>query len=417
MTDAAAKKMGDAIAAAVTKATAPWAKQRKSEERDRSNFSRRRERLMKSLEVSVKDAAYAVMEKAYLIASSNGSLPASARQVMYAARPAIQAETGKALYDQYFTQTLLPNYMADHGVDWNVVFDDRGHFTEPHTAHEIGIGTLSVRSYLAGNCEPQIYGAKLQGPEVGTSGAAGNFGAVLFIEKEGFFPLFEHVKLAERFDLAIMSTKGMSNTSARQLVESLCGGDGVPLLVLHDFDKAGFSIAATLGRDTRRYQFETPIKIINLGLRLEDVIDLGLEDASEATFDNGTIEARSANLAMNGATDAEIEFLLERRVELNALTSDQLVRFVEKKLADYGVKKVMPDDDVLAAVYRSNIHGAKISEIVDLAVADVIQEDLDVPDTLKHQVAEHLRLNPTWRWDRAIAEIVRVSGAPEESAS
>ena len=34
---------------------------------------------------------------------------------------------------------------------------------------------------------------------------------MLFIEKEGFLPLFEAVHLAERYDLAIMSTKGMSN--------------------------------------------------------------------------------------------------------------------------------------------------------------------------------------------------------------
>ena len=29
----------------------------------------------------------------------------------------------------------------------------------------------------------------------------------------------------------------------------------VPLLVLHDFDKAGFSILSTLRRNTRRYSF------------------------------------------------------------------------------------------------------------------------------------------------------------------
>jgi hypothetical protein len=53
-------------------------------------------------------------------------------------------------------------------------------------------------------------------------------------------PLFDKVQLAERY--AIMSTKGMSVT----LVDTL----DVPLLVLHDFDKSGFSIAATLRRDT-----------------------------------------------------------------------------------------------------------------------------------------------------------------------
>jgi hypothetical protein len=46
--------------------------------------------------------------------------------------------------------------------------------------------------------------------------AAGGFA----VPAAGFKPLFEHVQLAERYDLAIMSTKGLSNT-ARLLVERL----------------------------------------------------------------------------------------------------------------------------------------------------------------------------------------------------
>ncbi len=55
-----------------------------------------------------------------------------------------------------------------------------------------------------------------------TLGPGNRFGAILFIEKEGFMPLFKEVRLAERYDLAIMSTKGMSVTAARFLVETLC---------------------------------------------------------------------------------------------------------------------------------------------------------------------------------------------------
>ena len=43
-----------------------------------------------------------------------------------------------------------------------------------------------------------------------------------------------------------MSTKGMSVTACRMLVEELCGRQGLPLFVLHDFDKSGFSIQQTL---------------------------------------------------------------------------------------------------------------------------------------------------------------------------
>src|SRR5208337_1609111 len=64
-------------------------------------------------------AAARVMEKAYMKASANGTLPANARQVMYAARGEIQALTGKPLNDQYFTQTLLPNYIKENELSWD----------------------------------------------------------------------------------------------------------------------------------------------------------------------------------------------------------------------------------------------------------------------------------------------------------
>jgi hypothetical protein len=376
MSDAAAKKMGEAIAAAVTKATAGWAKQVKAEERDRSRLSNRRTYYLPTREISAKQAACAVMEKAYLKASAGGSLPASARQVMYAARAEVQEKTGKPLDDQYFTQTLLPDYIAKHGLDWNVVFDDRGHFTEPHTRHEIGIGTLAVRAYLAANAEPQIFDAKLKRPQVLTSGAEGNFGAVMFVEKEGFMPLFEHVQLGERFDLAIMSTKGMATTAARRLVETLCGDSGVPLLVLHDFDKAGLSIAATLGRDT---------------------------------FDRGSSIARRENLKANGATDDEVRFLLERRVELNALPSDELVAFIERKLTEHGVAKVVPDDDMLAETYRAFKRGQRLREIFKREIANAAEGDLAVPTGLREEVAARLKKHPAWRWDDAVGKIARLT--------
>jgi hypothetical protein len=66
-------------------------------------------------EMSIKDAAYAVMKDAYLKASDNGQLPAKARQIMYAARGEILQLTGKKTFsDTYFTQMVLPDYMADN---------------------------------------------------------------------------------------------------------------------------------------------------------------------------------------------------------------------------------------------------------------------------------------------------------------
>ena len=261
----------------VLNVTKDWAKQRKAEERHASAAANRRARLVRASDYyNFRSAASEVMEQAYMAASANGTLPASARQVMYQARPFIQEKMGgQQLNDQYFCQQLLPDYMVEHGVDWDITYDDRGHLIEPHTAHSIGLGTISVRNYLAENGSPKLKEPGFAAGSVDTHGPNGCFGAVLFIEKEGFLPLLEAVHVPKRYDLAIMSTKGMASTAARTLIDNLCQRQ-VPLLVLHDLDKAGLSILGTLKRNTRRFTFNNQAKVIDLGLRLADVRKLGL---------------------------------------------------------------------------------------------------------------------------------------------
>jgi hypothetical protein len=101
---------------------------------------------------------------------------------------------------------------------------------------------------------------------VETEGPSGNFCAVLFIEKEGFDPILKAAQIANKYDVAIKSTKGMSVTAARELPDEMCSDHDIPLLLLHDFDKVGFSIAGTLQRDTRRYEFKNDITVVDIGL-------------------------------------------------------------------------------------------------------------------------------------------------------
>ena len=108
---------------------------------------------------------------------------------------------------------------------WNVVFDARGHFTEPHTeaegaARDAAGPQLSRRGSDSHKVEDPTF--DVWEAVLSDLGPRHRFGAILFIEKEGFMPLFEAVQLAERYDLAIMSTKGMSVTAGRELVDELC---------------------------------------------------------------------------------------------------------------------------------------------------------------------------------------------------
>ena len=192
----------------------------------------------------------------------------------------------------------------------------------------------------------------------GEKGWQNKYGAVLFCEKEGFQPLFEAVKLGERYDLAVMSSKGTSVTAARTLIDAMIK-DGIPVYCIRDFDFVGFNIAGTLARDTRRYAWNSK-GAVDFGLRLADVKAWGL--ASERVYYKNGKQVLTATHAIRakiveplraeGATEEEITFLETHRVELNAFTSGDLVKWIESKLDEHGVKKVVPDDKTLVEEAR-----------------------------------------------------------------
>jgi len=417
--------ISDLLAQGLLSVTKDWSKVKKQEERDSRQAERRQERYLQgcSSRWTAKEAAYEVMREAYEKASGTGRYPANARQIMYAARPAIQGRTEQTLNDVYFTQVLLPDYIRENPgetVSWDVVYDARGHLSEPHTGKQIGLGTLGVRKYLLDMKETLDLDIKLPSLDgkFPTCRPRNRYNAVLYIEKEGFMPLLERAKFAERYDLAIMSSKGMGTTAARTLIESL--SETATIFVLHDFDKAGFSIIGTLSRDTRRYQYTTKVRVVDLGLRLEDVKKWKLQ--SEAV--NFSADP-TRNLQENGATAKERAFLCEsrgwrpyrgNRVELNAFTSDQFVEWLDSKLTKHGVEKVIPDEETLEQAYRRAAAVRRYQEIVDGADDEIstYAEGLKLPGDLHEQLAEMLGEDPALPWDEALAELVEIEGEAQD---
>jgi hypothetical protein len=400
------RNIANDILDAVETATSKWTRQKKSEERHPGMVRYRASRMTREPRTTQKEAAWAVMEAAYMAASGNGTLPASARQIYYQARPKIMAMTeDKELHYGYFSQTLLPDYIEEHGVGWNVVYDARGHFLEPHTNRRIGCGTIEVGNYLYKLKDPKIVPAGFYDANIEIIGPSGGFSGILFCEKEGFSPLFRAVNLADRYDLMIISTKGVSVTAARQLIDNVCGDHDLPLFALHDFDVAGFLILGTLQRDTRRYQFCNSFKVIDLGLRLEDIAGLEREPAAATRTSKSILRDQ---LAENGAINAEIEILLDGRVELNAMASDALIGMIERKLKNYGLEKVVPDDDLLAKTYREFHRSQQLREKFEEMRKQFKEEEegqdheIEVPQNLKEQVRGVLDNHGDLRWDDAI---------------
>jgi hypothetical protein len=409
----------DALQTCTRSVTKQWQEAKRNADRQNRVQRQALERLRKAQkqrELSIKDAAYIVMHEAYMKASANNTLPANARQIMYAARPLVlQLRDTYWKNSSQFTQHYLPDYMElyeEETKDWDVVFDARGKLIEPHTKERVDLGTLEVRNYIAEwhDDVDETLDIELQ-HGVPTMGPANRYKFVLFIEKEGFDPLLKQARIAERYDIAIMSTKGMSVTAARTLVERLSRKQ-ITILVLRDFDKAGFSIVHKLQANTRRYRFSTRPNVIDLGLRLEDVRAMNLE--SEVVEYDSKVNPRF-NLSECGATKEECDFLVEgrtysgwigARVELNAMTSEQFLTWLETKLETHGVQKVVPDQSVLEKAYRRAWKRAIIQEAIDRATEDVGDDEIIIPPNLDALVRDKLQKSGQQAWDDALWAIV-----------
>ena len=133
---------------------------------------------------------------------------------------------------------------------------------------------------------------------------------------------------------------------------------------------------------------------------------------AEDVYSRDSRAARSANLRENGATEEEVEFLLDRRVELNALPSDELIAFIERRLTENGIKKIIPDAETLASAYRRMRKQAALQAAIDEALVE-IEEDHEndekkpVPADLCSRIEEAQRRDPTVQWDVALRRIAK----------
>ena len=164
-----------------------------------------------------------------------------------------------------------------------------------------------------------------------------------------------------------------------------------------------FKIFGTLKTGTDRYRCENSDQVIDLGLRLKDVEESGLEWESTRGLRHSELK-----LAEWGATDDEIAALNGSRVELNAFTSGDLIDWIECKLDEHGVKKIVPDRATLESAYRRATEIENVERAMDEAAKKIRDraEEVDIPDDLEEQVRERLEKDPSCSWDAVVAELV-----------
>jgi hypothetical protein len=194
---------------------------------------------------------------------------------------------------------------------------------------------------------------------------------------------------------------------------------GVTILVLHDFDKSGFSIVHTLRADTRRHRYKRPPSVIDLGLRLADVQTMALE--TEAVEYPSTVDPR-VNLRESGATEAECRFLVRRqtfsgwtgeRVELNAMPSQQFLEWLEARLHDARGQKVVPEQAVLEKSYRRAVRHRAVQRAINDALRALDDEPhIPIPLDLEGRVRAMI-MDSEWSWDMALWQMVTPEETPD----
>ena len=329
-------------------------------------------------EMSLKDATAAVLEEAWRHTTGNGQLPVGARRLFYAVRSRIPALTSKRFnpdkgYD-YFSQTLLPNYQKQRVEDGKeplagVYYDPRGKIHEAHTGKAMDLGTQDVDTY---EFPPHT------------------FNKLLYVEKRGQVPLLQAARLAERYDMALVTEAGFATVAARTLLSAGAKDKKYQVFCLHDADYPGYNILRTLREATERMP-EHSMEVHDIGLTVEQVIAMG---KTPETYTRSSTVPKDLIPLLN---DVEQEWFVgeylgkrgkkdtygSKRFELDDLTAPEVIQHIEDRLEELEVEpKVIPPDEALAEE-RGQMYRAKVALWVDEIVAELL-----AADELKAKMAE-----------------------------
>ena len=316
--------------------------------------------------------------------SSDHKYRYSLRQLYYQFRP-ILAKAGYRIEGDskynYFCK-IIAEIENERGHDLRGIWrNDRGKMISPHSEETTYLGTQSVEQYQFPDYE---------------------YNKVLFVEKEGFFSILQDAEFGKKYDCAIMSSSGYSNKATRDLIDKIYERNPDTLFFcLHDCDSAGTMIYQTLQEATTA-RAARKAKIIDLGLTPDQAEELGLEVEQikkQSVIASTKYQKKYGNWFEN------------QRVELNAMTSEQFILFLESELKKYDeVGKVIPELDYLNDTFEASLKEAiknQIEEEVLREQREAIEERLkerlelankDFPEDIYLTVSDGLTLNPSQSW-------------------
>jgi hypothetical protein len=347
---------------------------------------------------SQKDIILSVLDEAIAKVSDSGKYRFNCRQLFYAVRPHIISELGAEPTYGNFT-AIITAYEDEHGLIRDMYRDARGTLYHPHTGEDIPIGTLTVEEYR----RPKW-----------------TFNKVLFIEKEGFFEALKAAQWPERYDCALLTSKGFSTRAVRDFLDMLAedADEDITVFCAHDADAFGTMIFQTLQEETKA-RGRRKVEIINIGLEPWEAYQMGLEPEDRGKDAKDAPVADYIKNRIDGTDWAS--WLQRKRFELNAMTMPQFIQWLDGKMEEYGVRKVIPPVEVVRDKIRevAEFNLRTFMQIDILAAADfesrvasavdllILPEDEDIETNLPFYLDEH----PADHWSDWTEEVAKTIAA------
>jgi hypothetical protein len=344
--------------------------------------------------VSQKDIVLDNLDAVIAEVSGDGQYRFNQRQLLYKLRPVVRDELGEELTTKNFT-AVITDYEAEHGEIHGMYREPRGTIYHPHREETITLGTLMVEDY-----ERPLW----------------TFNKLVYIEKEGFSEALKAERWAERHDCALMSSKGFTTRAARDLVDLLAAhNEPVTIFCVHDADAFGTMIHQTFQEETRA-RGARKVRIINLGLEPWEALAMGLEvETVKAGEQRKPVAEYVTGHPCEEPEGDWAEWLQTKRVELNAMSTPEFIRWLDGKMTGYD--KLVPPRDVLQAELERRVE-AKVRAVItervlreaglenQVAVA-IAAIEKPCPAVLAEGVRRLFRQEPDSEWRDHVEAIAR----------
>lgn len=243
------------------------------------------------------------------------------------------------------------------------------------------------------------------------------FNKVLFVEKRGFNQMLKESGTLRKYNMAIVSTAGYAPRAAKALMQDF-EDRGIAIYVLHDCDMFGYNIHAKVEGGGRTFVY--PLQATDIGLKVEDVEGLGLEPEQSAIgadysgmlqqFDDDAAAFFMPSSEPVGRSARGRPMYRYQRVELNALTNEQLLALIDRKIPD---DPLLPPKDALdelvddAADTDDVLKEALVRAVYEVApslVADI--DDADDKGDVRTKLQTKLEKGENYHWATAFKSVV-----------